>query len=153
MTAAQDQSDAASGPFTKFLADLARPGNHPPLDGASATLRIEIPGLGHWYLTIDGPGITVTRDRGPADTVVTLSREAADGLAAGTINAQAALLRGLVTIEGQMAPALMFQRCLPGPPGSTGRVAPISGAEITARHAARGDRGDIPETLAERQQQ
>jgi hypothetical protein len=49
----------------------------------------------------------------------------------GRLNAQAALLRGLLTCEGSIAAVIMFQRCLPGPPGSTGRVAPISSRTVT----------------------
>jgi hypothetical protein len=33
---------------------------------------------------------------------------------------------------------IMFQRCLPGPPGSTGRIAPIRSAAVTAERRAAG---------------
>ena len=32
-----------------------------------------------------------------------------------------------------MVAVMMFQRCLPGPPGSTGRGSPITGAAVMAR--------------------
>ena len=51
----------------------------------------------------------------------------------GRLNAQAAMLRGLLTCEGSMAALMMFQRCLPGPPGSTGKVAPISSQTVMAQ--------------------
>ena len=51
----------------------------------------------------------------------------------GRLNAQAAFLRGLLSVEGKIAALVMFQRCLPGPPGSTGRVAPISSKTVTAQ--------------------
>jgi hypothetical protein len=35
-----------------------------------------------------------------------------------------------------MAACMMFQRSLPGPPGSVGRVAPISSAAVMAQHEA-----------------
>ena len=54
----------------------------------------------------------------------------------GRLNAQAAILRGLLTCEGSMAACMMFQRSLPGPPGSVGRVAPISSAAVMAQHEA-----------------
>ena len=41
----------------------------------------------------------------------------------GRLNAQAAVLRGALACEGKLAAVVMFQRCLPGPPGSTGTEA------------------------------
>jgi len=56
-----------------------------------------------------------------------------EAMVTGRLNAQAALLRGLLTCEGSMAMLIMFQRCLPGPRGSTGRVAPISSETVMAQ--------------------
>jgi hypothetical protein len=63
---------------------------------------------------------------------VHIERPHLEAIVSGRLNAQAALLRGLLTCEGSMAALIMFQRCLPGPPGSTGRVAPISSQAVTA---------------------
>ena len=77
----------------------------------------------------------------PADhpyvAVVTIDRPVLEALVAGRLNAQAALLRGLVTCQGSMAALMTFQRCLPGPPGSKGRVAPVSSTAVMAQHDAK----------------
>ena len=39
-------------------------------------------------------------------------------LANGEVNAMAALLRGAIAVEGDPQLLVMFQRLLPGPPGS-----------------------------------
>lgn len=70
----------------------------------------------------DAPGL--------ADVVVRVQRPTFEAIVTGRLNGLAALLRGLLTFEGSMAALIMFQRCLPGPPGSTGRVAPISSATV-----------------------
>jgi hypothetical protein len=51
----------------------------------------------------------------------------------GRLNAQAAFLRGLFTCEGSVGALMLFQRCLPGPPGSTGKVVPISSKTMMAQ--------------------
>ncbi len=107
----------------------------------------------HWYLTMADGEVTVTRqdwpaddrpaddrpaddrpaDDRPADAIVRARRPDFEAIVTGRLNAQAAILRGLVTCEGNMAAVVMFQRCLPGPPGSTGRVAPISARTVMAQ--------------------
>jgi hypothetical protein len=37
----------------------------------------------------------------------------------------AAYLRGVIAVEGDFALVILFDRLLPGPPDSTGRVEPI----------------------------
>jgi hypothetical protein len=66
---------------------------------------------------------------------VRVERKYLEAMVTGRLNAMAAILRGLLTCEGSMAALVMFQRCLPGPPGSTGRVAPISSKTVTGQHA------------------
>jgi SCP-2 sterol transfer family len=94
------------------------------------------PGLmKHWYLTISNGDVTVTGRDEPADTVVHIARPDLEAMVTGRLNAQAALLRGLITCEGSMAALMVFQRSLPGPPGSTGRVAPISSRDVMLEHS------------------
>lgn len=132
---------AAADAISQFFDDLARPGRLATFEGESATLRFDVPGpdarVERWYVTISDGDVSVTRQRGPADAVITIGREAAAALVTGRLNAQAAILRGLLSCEGSMAAAMTFQRCLPGPPGSVGRVAPISSRTVTAEHAGR----------------
>ena len=79
--------------------------------------------------------MTVARSADPADAIVRVERPVLEAIVTGRLNAMAAILRGLLTCEGSMAALVIFQRCLPGPPGSTGRVAPISSQTVTAQHA------------------
>jgi SCP-2 sterol transfer family len=126
-------------PIEQFFAILAEPGRIPTFDGESATLRFDVLGAGseaeHWHVQIADGDVSVTRSAAPADAVVHVSREHLEAMVTGRLNAMAAILRGLLTCEGSMAALVMFQRCLPGPPGSTGRVAPISSKTVTEQHA------------------
>jgi SCP-2 sterol transfer family len=131
---------AEADPISQFFDDLARPGHLATFESESATIRLDVPGgdarVDRWFITIHDGDVSVTHNRGPADAVVTIARPAAVQMVTGRLNAQAAMLRGLLTCEGSMAACMMFQRCLPGPPGSTGRVAPISSAAVMAKHDA-----------------
>jgi hypothetical protein len=123
----------ASDPISEFFARLAEPGYIETFAGQSATLRFDVldgADIEHWYLAVTRGNVSVTRQAGPADVVVRVQRPRFEAIVTGRLNGLAALLRGLLTFEGSMAALIMFQRCLPGPPGSTGRVAPISGATV-----------------------
>jgi putative sterol carrier protein len=118
---------------------LARPGHLTTLEGESATLRFEVTDGGRverWHLTVADGDVTVARRNGPADATVRLRRPDAEELVTGRMNAQAALLRGLITVQGDIGVLMMFQRCLPGPPGSRGRVAPITSRMVMAERRA-----------------
>jgi hypothetical protein len=131
---------AAADPISQFFDDLAQPGHLATFECESATIRLDVPGgdarVDRWFITIHDGDVSVSHNRGPAEAVVTIARPAAEQMVTGRLNAQAALLRGLLTCEGSMAACMMFQRCLPGPPGSVGRVAPISSELVMAKHEA-----------------
>jgi hypothetical protein len=127
-----------------FFAGLADMGHIATFERESATIRFDILDPDEhgkaqsdkperWYVTIDDGSVSATRQDRPADAVVRVSRQDFAAITAGRLNAQAAVLRGLLTVEGKMAALVMFQRCLPGPPGSTGRVAPISAEAVMAQ--------------------
>jgi putative sterol carrier protein len=121
-------------PVSQFFASLAEPGRISTFEGESASLRFDV-GSGdrreRWRVQVTDGEVAVTRAGTPADAVVHIERPHLEAIVTGRLNAQAALLRGLLTCEGSMAALIMFQRCLPGPPGSTGRVAPISSQTVT----------------------
>lgn len=131
---------ATADPIGQFFDNLAQPGHLATFEAESATIRLDVPGgdsgVERWFITIHNGDVSVSHNRGPAEAVVTIGRPAAVQMVTGRLNAQAALLRGLLTCEGSMAACMMFQRCLPGPPGSVGRVAPISSAAVMAKHEA-----------------
>jgi SCP-2 sterol transfer family len=127
---------SASDPISGFFASLAAPGYIATFAGESATLRFDVTTgskTQHWYVTISNGNVTVTRDAGPADAIVKIERPYLEDIVRGRLNAQAAMLRQVLTVEGSMAATMMFQRCLPGPRGSTGRVAPISSQTVMAQ--------------------
>jgi predicted lipid carrier protein YhbT len=123
-------------PISQFFADLAAPGHLATFEGHSATLRFDVHDSGqvqHWYVAVSNGDVTVTRQNKAADAVIQVERPPFEAIVTGRMNAQAALLRGVLTCEGSMAALLMFQRCLPGPPDSTGRVAPIRSQTVMAQ--------------------
>jgi hypothetical protein len=129
---------AASGadPISEFFASLAAPGHIATFAGESATLRFDVTSgskLQHWYVTINNGNVAVTRDDTAADVVVRIERPYLEDIVTGRLNAHAAMLRQVLSAEGNMAALMMFQRCLPGPRGSTGRVAPISSQTVMAQ--------------------
>jgi putative sterol carrier protein len=87
----------------------------------------------HWYVAVTDGDVAVTRQSKAADAVIHVERPTFEAIVTGRMNAQAALLRGVLTCEGSMAALMMFQRCLPGPPGSTGRVPSISSQTVMAQ--------------------
>jgi hypothetical protein len=148
MTAARN---GTADPVEQFFTILAEPGRIPTFDGESATLRFDVDraesdgdrggggraGAGgeHWHVRIADGDVTVGRSADSADAVVRLTRPVLEAIVTGRLNAMAAILRGLLTCDGSVAALVLFLRCLPGPPGSTGRVAPISSKTVTAQHA------------------
>lgn len=126
----------AADPISQFFADLAAPGHLATFEGDSATLRFDVHDGGqiqHWYVAVTNGDVAVSRQNKAADAVIHVERPTFEAIVTGRMNAQAALLRGVLTCEGSMAALMMFQRCLPGPPGSTGRVAPISSQTVMAQ--------------------
>jgi putative sterol carrier protein len=124
----------SADPISQFFTSLTEPGRISTFEGESASVRFDV-GSGadreRWRVQVTDGKVAVTRAGTPADAVVRTDRPHLEDIVTGRLNAQAALLRGLLTCEGSMAALIMFQRCLPGPPGSTGRVAPISSRTVT----------------------
>jgi len=137
--------DAVASTAESFFAGLAEAGHIATFERESATIRFDVidpdqreqPAQADraepWYVTITDGRVLVTRQDRPADAVVRVSRPQFESIVTGRLNVQAAMLRGLLTVEGNLAAAVMFQRCLPGPPGSTGKVAPISAEAVNAQ--------------------
>jgi predicted lipid carrier protein YhbT len=140
MPAAHARSAAPPGdPVSQFFGMLARPGHLTTFEGESATLRFDVTDGGRferWHLAVEDGDVTVSRRNSAADASVRIRRPDAEALVTGRLNAQAALLRGLIAVEGDIGVLMMFQRCLPGPPGSKGRVAPITSRMVTAERRA-----------------
>jgi hypothetical protein len=120
-------------PVGRFFTELAEAGYVETFARESATLRFDVlhgNSVDHWHVTVNDGEVAVRRQEDQADAVVRIGQSDIEQIVTGRLNAQAAILRGLLTCEGDLAAVMMFQRCLPGPPGSTGRVAPISGDTV-----------------------
>jgi putative sterol carrier protein len=131
---------AAADPVTQFFAALDEPGHLATFEGDSAEVEFDVLGVKkaeRWHVSITNGDVAVTHSGGPADATVRIDRRHLEALVTGRLNAQAGVLRGVFTCEGSVSALMMFQRCLPGPPGSTGRVAPISSKTVMAQRGMR----------------
>jgi hypothetical protein len=141
-------SATTADPISDFFAGLTEPGHLATFERESATLQFDVaegsdkPGradpkdakaVEHWHVTINDGDVSVSRQLLPAEATVHVARPDLEQIVTGRLNAQAALLRGLVATEGSMAALMMFQRALPGPPGSTGTVEPLSSQAVMAQ--------------------
>jgi len=102
-----------------FFQDLGRTGHLPLLQRVKGTMRFDLDddgGFEHWYVAIDKGDLKVSRKRTSADAVVNTDRSLFDDMIQGRVNATAALLRGLVSIDGNIGLVMLFQRLFPGPP-------------------------------------
>jgi hypothetical protein len=127
----------APDPISEFFTGLAQLGRVATFESEFATLRFDVRDgtvVRRWHVTVRDEKVAVARRGGPADAVVTADRRHLEAVVTGRLNAMVAVLRGLLACEGSMAALMMFQRCLPGPPGSAGRVPPISGQTVMAQH-------------------
>jgi hypothetical protein len=107
-----------AAPTREFFESLEGP--QPLLSNRSGTLRFDIAddgALEHFYVTIDRGTVAVSHKKGRADASLHLDRALADELATGRVNATAAVLRGLLDPEGDLALLIAFQRLFPGPRG------------------------------------
>jgi len=126
---------ATADPVTQFFAALDQPGHLATFEGDCAAVRFDVLDgrkAERWHVRITGGAVAVSHGNGAADATVRIDRRYLDALVTGRLNAQAAFLRGLFTCEGSVSALMMFQRCLPGPPGSAGRVAPIPSKTVMA---------------------
>jgi putative sterol carrier protein len=104
-------------PTAGFFDDLADRGREPLLGDAVGSVRIELAGGSHadtWLVRLDKGEVTVSRDAVAADCVVRCDRSVFDGIAAGEVNAMAALLRGALVYEGDPELLVRLQRLFPG---------------------------------------
>jgi hypothetical protein len=135
-----DFAAAEANPVTQFFAALDEPGHLATLEGDSSVIRFDVldgKKVERWRVSIADGEVAVTHSAGPADATVRIDRRHFEAMVTGHLNAQAAFLRGLFACEGSVGALMSFQRCLPGPPGSTGRVAPISSKTVMARRGTK----------------
>jgi putative sterol carrier protein len=109
---------------TQFFQDLGTRGHEPLLEKATGTVRFDLSNgkrAGHWLVTIKKGDVTVSQENARADCVARADSAVFDGIVKGEVNAMAALLRGVIGVDGDLELIVLFQRLFPGPPGATGR--------------------------------
>jgi putative sterol carrier protein len=103
-----------------FFESLPSRGDDPVLDQLSGTIRFDLrdgKSVETWFLQFDKGDVKVSRRKAKADCVAAMDREFCDALVTGKVNGFAAALRGDISVEGEVALLLEFQRLFPGPPG------------------------------------
>ncbi|WP_443189981.1 SCP2 sterol-binding domain-containing protein [Micromonospora sp. CB01531] len=108
---------------TKFFEDLDRRGYEPLLAKTSGTLRFDLhegAHTTHWLLHIDRGNLRVRQEDQEANTVVGTAPRLFGELVSGRENVIAALLRGDMTVLGDLRLVLQVERIFPGPPNSRG---------------------------------
>jgi putative sterol carrier protein len=112
----------------EFFDRLGARAHEPVLEKAAGTLRFELTEDGCrdiWLVTVAKGDVSVSRKDGAADCVVRADKELFDAIAAGEVNAMAALLRGAVSVDGDPEILVRLQRLFPispwGRPTGSGR--------------------------------
>ena len=104
---------------TEFFRELGERGRDPRLSKVTGSVRFELANgqrKARWLVTIDRGTIAVSRANTRADCVVRTTKQVFDEIAAGETNAFAAVLRGVLTVEGAAELLIFFQRLFPGRP-------------------------------------
>ena len=114
---------------TAFFNTLAQRGHIPLLEKAHGSVRFDIADderTDHYLVTIDKGDIAVSSSAAPAQCVITSDRATFDGLASGKQNAMAAMLRGLLQVEGDPRMAVYVQRLFSEPATRSQQVSQTS---------------------------
>ncbi len=109
---------------TEFFEGLGARGHEPLLEKATGTLRIELSNgtrPARWLVTVKKGDVTVSHANAKADCVARMDQALFEQIVTGRENATAALLRGLVAVEGNPQLLVLFQRLFPGPPNGRKR--------------------------------
>jgi putative sterol carrier protein len=103
---------------TKFFQALEARGHDPRLEKVTATFRFDLQNgdkKNRWLVTVDKGDIAVSHRNAKADCVLRADKATFEGIAAGKVNAFAAVLRGTLRVEGDAELLTLFQRVLPAP--------------------------------------
>jgi putative sterol carrier protein len=99
--------------IAEFFGALDGRGHEPMLEKASGTLRFDVANgkrIERWFVAVKRGDVAVSRRNRAADCVVRLDRPIFEAIVSGRSNATAAMLRGIVSIEGNLDLVVLFQR-------------------------------------------
>ena len=103
-----------------FFDELRRRGYEPALARAKGVLRFDVADTSkhrhRWLVRLDRGDITVSRADLKADCTIRVEKAVFDRVATGHVNTVAAMLRGTIEAEGDIALFVLFQRLFPAPP-------------------------------------
>jgi putative sterol carrier protein len=105
-------------PTAEFFGALVEHGRDPLLERANGTVRFDLKEgkrVDRWLVSLENGEVTVSRGTGDADCVVRADKALFDEIAAGKENGTAAVLRGAMTIDGEMQLMMVLRRVFPGP--------------------------------------
>jgi putative sterol carrier protein len=103
----------------EFFGSLTQRGHVPMLEKAKGTVRFELVDgkrTDRWLLVVDKGDLAVSRRNAGADCTLRTDKALFDRIVDGEVNAAAAVLRGAVTIDGDMELLVQLQKLFPGPP-------------------------------------
>jgi SCP-2 sterol transfer family len=108
----------------EFFGALAERGHVPLLERAKGTVLFELADgkrVDRWLLAVDKGDLAVSRRNTRAECTFRADKTLFERIADGKVNTTAAVLRGAVTIDGNMELLVQLQKLFPGPPAKRGR--------------------------------
>jgi hypothetical protein len=105
-------------PTVEFFEGLRRRGHAPALGRYTGSMRFDLSDGGrvhHWRVAVSEGDVTVSRDEGEADCVISGERELFDQVALGRVNPLVAWLSNRVAVQGAFRPLVLLERLLPEP--------------------------------------
>jgi putative sterol carrier protein len=107
-----------SAPTEGFFDELGRRGHEPLLENVSGSIRFDLDHdnqTDHWFVNVTNGDVSVSTKNVKADSVIHTDKRLFDRIVEGQANTMAALLRGLIGVEGNRELVARFQRVFPGP--------------------------------------
>jgi putative sterol carrier protein len=107
-----------------FFDALTQRGHVPVLEKSKGTVRFELADgkrVDRWLLAVDNGALSVSRKNAGADCTFRADKALFDRIVDGEVNATAAVLRGAVTVDGDMELLVQLQKLFPGPPAKRRR--------------------------------
>jgi hypothetical protein len=103
----------------EFFDRMGRLAHTPWLAKIDGSIRFDVTeqeDVRHWLLTMREGFVAVSREYGPADTVVQCDSDTLDRLLTGRLRLLPAWLRNEIVIEGRLLFVLALERLVPRPP-------------------------------------